>query len=86
MAKVYRHGQCEKQWTGLTNGHCSACHETFSSGAFDRHQSIDKGVITCSTDGLIPCEMPWGILWRLPGPDNPWWRNVKTVELPDDPA
>jgi hypothetical protein len=86
MANLITHGQCGKQWSGLTNGHCSACHETFSSGAFDKHQHIRDGVITCSTKGFVPWEMPWGILWKLPGPDKPWWRDVKTVELPDDAA
>lgn len=60
------HGRCGKSWTGATNGHCSGCHETFSRGAFDKHQRIRDGVVTCSTEGLVAHEQPWGTLWKLP--------------------
>lgn len=62
-----RHGACGKWWTGPSNGHCGKCHETFSSGAFDKHQRIHNGVIACSTEKLVAHPMPWGTLWRKPG-------------------
>ena len=34
--------------SGNRTGHCSACHRTFDSGdAFDAHQRISDGVVTC---------------------------------------
>jgi hypothetical protein len=63
---LIRHGACGRGWSGVTNGHCSGCHETFSRGAFDRHQRIGAGVVTCSTDGLMAHPKPWGVLWSLP--------------------
>lgn len=62
-----RHGQCGKWWTGASNGHCGKCHRVFSRGAFDKHQRIKSGVITCSVAGLSPHPYPWGLLWTLPG-------------------
>lgn len=70
---LIRHGACGRTWTGASRGHCSGCHETFSSGAFDKHQRISGGVVTCSTDGLVASRKPWGTLWSMPGGENRWW-------------
>ncbi len=32
---------CHKSWTGLSAGHCTVCHETFSSASNDRHWTKD---------------------------------------------
>jgi hypothetical protein len=69
-AAVIRHGACGKEWTGATRGHCSGCHETFTSGAFDRHFTHDHGQTVCNppaTRGLIAHQEPWGTLWRTRG-------------------
>jgi hypothetical protein len=67
----FAHGACGRWWTGADRGHCGQCHETFSRGAFDAHQRISGGVITCSTDALEGHEEPWGTLWKLP--DDGYW-------------
>jgi hypothetical protein len=59
------HGACGKWWTGIHLGHCGACHETFTGSAFDAHQTLEGGHVSCSTDKLQPVWQPWGILWRL---------------------
>lgn len=53
--KVYCPG-CDVRWAqrGNQTGHCSACHRTFGSlDAFDAHQSIDDGVVTCTAPDLL---------------------------------
>lgn len=42
------------------------CHRTFTRGAFDPHQRIHKGRVTCSTRGLVSYQKLWGLLWSLP--------------------
>lgn len=64
MNRIY-HGACGKWWTGVTNGHCGACHETFTGSAFDAHQTLRGGHVLCSKRKLEPVEQPWGTLWRL---------------------
>lgn len=69
-ARLIRHGACGKGWTGLTRGHCSGCHETFVSSAFDKHQRIHEGRLQCLTPydvGLVARDKPWGVLWGMPG-------------------
>lgn len=40
--------ECEKEWTGLAECHCSGCHEHFKSlSAFDRHMLTEKGNRRC---------------------------------------
>lgn len=35
--------KCGREWTGLTECHCSACHRQFSSiGPFDTHRTGDR--------------------------------------------
>lgn len=63
----FAHGQCGRWWTGAKVGHCGNCHQEFSSGAFDAHQTTREGVITCSTEGLVGHEKAFGTLWRMPG-------------------
>lgn len=73
MSKIVAHGACGVKWTQVANrtGHCSGCHLTFSSlRAFDRHQTIEKGVSVChepSDKGLfsrpdrnVPDLVVWG--------------------------
>ncbi len=79
---LIRHGACGKGWSGITRGHCGQCHETFSAGAFDPHQRIHGGVITCSTDGLEAREEPWGTLWILP--DSGYWARRRAVSDPPE--
>jgi hypothetical protein len=66
----FGHGACGRWWTGTSVGHCGRCHEEFSHGAFDAHQSIRGGVLACSTAKLVAHEMPYGTLWRLPGDES----------------
>lgn len=75
----FSHGQCGRWWTGVTIGHCGQCHQEFSSGAFDRHQHIRDGILTCDTTGLTPHIKPYGTLWKRPGDDH--WTNF---DLPDE--
>lgn len=79
---MIRHGRCGKSWTGANRGHCSGCCETFTSGAFDKHQHISAGTVTCSTDGLIGKPQPWGTLWALPGSSADYWQARRTMEQP----
>jgi hypothetical protein len=69
--RIY-HGACGKWWTGISRGHCGQCHETFTAGAFDKHQRIPGGVITCSTAKLHARQESWGDLWALPQSD--YWQ------------
>lgn len=42
--------KCQKTITyrGDATGHCAKCHETFSSeSAFDAHQRLEEGKVTC---------------------------------------
>jgi hypothetical protein len=66
----FSHGACGRWWTGISVGHCGRCHQEFSHGAFDAHQSIRGGILTCSTAKLVAHEMPYGTLWRLPGDES----------------
>lgn len=65
MRRIY-HGACGKWWTGDKYGHCGLCHETFTSDAFDRHQTLQGGHVTCSVELLEAVSKPWGSLWRYP--------------------
>lgn len=80
MSELIRHGRCGKTWTGKTRGHCAQCHETFTSGAFDKHRTISGGVVTCHPPagrGLVARDMPWGVLWGMPGG---YWNGEEDAE------
>lgn len=50
MSNIVAHGQCGIKWTQVGNrtGHCSGCHLTFQGErAFDNHQTIKDGRVTC---------------------------------------
>ena len=70
---LIRQGACGKGWTGSNVGHCSKCHlEYLGIKAFDQHQTISRGVVTChppETRGLVARPQPWGVLWALPVDD-----------------
>jgi hypothetical protein len=83
---LIRHGQCGRGWTGASRGHCSGCHETFSSGAFDQHQRISGGIVTCSTSGLVSSEKPWGTLWSRPTVEGVTWWAQRGNDAEEDAA
>lgn len=73
------HGECGKHWDqqGSRTGHCSGCHETFTSGTgFDRHQRIRGGQSVCLDPievGLEAREDKTGAkVWSLPRGDYSW--------------
>lgn len=81
MSDLINHGACGKSWSGLSRGHCSGCCQTFSAGAFDAHQRIKDGIVTCSTEKLVPSEEPWGTLWRLPAAEGgSYWDRRREAE------
>jgi len=67
------HPRCGKSWTGLRTSHCPLCCETLSGGsAFDQHQRLTDGVLTCEPPekvGLVAVEKPWGAMWSWPSTD-----------------
>lgn len=66
-------GGCDATWTGSAAAHCSACHQTFSSGTlFNRHRSIAGEHGRCYRPGVLIgrsgdplCEFRDG-MWRFP--------------------
>jgi hypothetical protein len=63
----HTHGPCGNWWTGATTSHCSGCHNTFSKGAFDKHQRMTNGQNIClnpTEADLTAHNKPWGTLWR----------------------
>lgn len=73
------HCRCGAWWTGLTAGHCTGCHRSFTSiAAFDRHRSgshaadtrqcLDPATVLTEKGepALVPANKPW-IGWSLPG-------------------
>jgi hypothetical protein len=70
------HGGCGQWWTGVSRAHCPAdgCHRTFSGdSAAERHRvgapGLDRHCADPATVGLIARQMPFGVLWGWPGPD-----------------
>lgn len=71
------HPKCGQSWTGTRAAHCAGCCLTFSSTtAFDMHQRLNDGVLTCEAPekvSLVPVDKPWGVMWGCPrNGDNPW--------------
>ena len=72
--RIY-HRACGQWWTGTGVGHCSGCHREFTGSAFDRHQTIHHGEVTCHDPATMVdkhgrwifhgIEKPWGVLWAL---------------------
>ncbi|TXH48186.1 MAG: hypothetical protein E6Q97_25300 [Desulfurellales bacterium] len=73
------HCRCGAWWTGTMAGHCTACHQTFTSiRSFDIHRtgSHAHGTRTClnpasittqaGNPALIPANKPWPG-WSEPG-------------------
>jgi hypothetical protein len=73
-----RHGECGRWWTGINRAHCAAdgCHRTFSGdSAAEKHRvgsfgsDGDRRCVDPATVGLVARDMPYGVLWGWPGPD-----------------
>lgn len=73
------HCRCGAWWTGLTAGHCTGCHRTFSGiAAFDRHRTgshaggtrrcLDPATVVNERGEpqLVPANRLWSG-WALPG-------------------
>ena len=46
---------CHKQWSGERTGHCTRCHETFTTLAnFDQHLVIERGPGICKVVACTP--------------------------------
>jgi hypothetical protein len=71
--------RCDAWWTGLTAGHCTGCHRSFTGiAAFDRHRSgshaadtrhcLDPATVLNEKGepALVPANKPW-TGWSLPG-------------------
>lgn len=70
---IITHGECGKQWTGLSRAHCAACHLTFASdSAAEKHRvgkfGIDRRCVDPATKKLVPHETPYGIVWHTAPP------------------
>jgi hypothetical protein len=74
MAVIHRCGACPREWTGLAECHCGACHEHFGGiTAFDAH----RGGGDCHKPGrlrdpngepkLITQARSSGLVWVFPG-------------------
>jgi hypothetical protein len=66
-------GRCDRWWTGRSEAHCSACHETFTCiGAFDWHRRNGQ------------CRKPQTSAWWWP--TGVWfgWSQPGTWRGPDD--
>ena len=68
------HAACGRWWTGVSRAHCPACCETFSvDSAAEKHRTgafgEDRRCLPPAEVGLVPRQMPFGILWGWPGPD-----------------
>lgn len=86
MTALIRHGACGRGWTGSSRGHCSGCHETFTAGAFDKHQRQGGERTVClspAAAGLVARAEPWGTLWALP--DTGYWSEIN-AHHPGDPS
>lgn len=76
-ANAIVHGECDRWWTGVGRAHCAApgCHLTFSGdSAAEKHRvgtpGVDRRCVDPASVGLVPREMPYGVLWGWPGPDD----------------
>lgn len=61
---------CGRQWTGMTEAHCTVCHEHFSGvSAFDAHHPSVHGCDDPATlsRGSVPLfeekKGPYGVTW-----------------------
>jgi hypothetical protein len=62
---------CDNWWTGLNSGHCSACHESFTSvSGFDKHRtgshSAGRYCLDPASVGLVVANKGWPG-WSQPG-------------------
>lgn len=64
--------RCGSQWDGFNTAHCAKCHKTFTVvSAFDKHQRITKGKVTCADPaevGLVLSSRSYEC-WSFPGPE-----------------
>lgn len=68
---------CGAWWTGTGRAHCPAdgCHRTFScDSAADKHRigkfGIDRRCVDPAEVGLVARQMPYGVLWQHPAPED----------------
>lgn len=73
--------ECAREWSGRNAAHCSQCHLTYTTpNAFDRHQSLRKGVVNCSDPssvGMVYVE--WRDAYRFMNPDEEKDSDLRTV-------
>lgn len=68
---------CGRKWTAHGEGHCTGCHQQFSSvSAFDAHLRVGcekfasvaaPRVAVGKTRELVRAETDRGVVWRWPG-------------------
>lgn len=77
-ANAITHGACDSWWTGTSRAHCAApgCCLTFSGdSAAEQHRvgsfgpDGDRHCADPATVGLVARQMPYGVLWGWPAPD-----------------
>lgn len=77
-ANAITHGECGQWWTGPNRAHCAApgCHRLFSGdSAAEQHRKgafgsdCDRRCVDPATVGLVARQMPYGVLWGWPAPD-----------------
>jgi hypothetical protein len=69
--------RCGAHWGGLSTGHCSACHLTFTGiTAFDKHRTGShandtRACLDPASVGLVDANRAYPC-WGFPGGDNHW--------------
>jgi hypothetical protein len=60
-------GGCDKNWTGTSRCHCSACHETFSGiTTFDLHRQANSKRGKCKKPAYIGLVKNDKGVWSVP--------------------